>query len=310
MLFEKIDTKDDGYYTVRLLESELTNVGRWFGTNVSMTSMVLTEWNKIQRTIECGHRESVKLGVSSIDVMTGGICHGEVMYIGHVDEKTNTAFSLNIANEFGINNKKKLLIFNSGKGEYAYARGLISLRAGVDEFNLKACELLMPDEIERVENAIADIQDSDISVVNTPFISVESICDEIYKLDETNKPELILIDNLCFITTQRKCKNKSQEYRVVANKLWKLAKNIGIPIVITGPLSKGRRNMKDYRPTALDMPAENMLDSFDKILMVHRDENADLLNISLIKNNDGDYGYRKIKLFSDTNRLEEIIDQK
>ena len=68
----------------------------------------------------------------------------------------------------------------------------------------------------------------------------------------------------------------------------------------------------DYflKPTALDMPAENMLDSFDKILMVHRDENAELLNISSIKNNDGDYGYRKIKHLPDTNRLEEIINQK
>lgn len=97
-------------------------------------------------------------------------------------------------------------------------------------------------------------------------------------------------------------------YRVVSNKLWKLAKDTRIPIVITGPLSKKRRSMKDYWPTALDMSAENMLDSFDKILMVHRDENAELLNISSIKNNDGDYGYRKIKHLPDTNRLEEIIN--
>ena len=310
MPFDEIDKNTDDYYTVNLPESEWTNINRWFGTNVSMTSMVLTEWNKIRKTIEKGPRKSIKLGVSSLDVMTGGLCPGEVMYIGHVDEKTNTAFSLNIVNGFGINNKKRLLIFNSGRGEYAYARKLISLKADVDEFNLKVCELLSLDEIERIENAITDIQNSDISVVNTPFISVESICDEIHKLDETNKPELILIDNLHFVTTQRKCKNKMQEYRVVSNKLWKLAKDTRIPIVITGPISKKRRSMKDYWPTALDMPAENMLDNFDKILMVHRDENTELLNISSIKNNDGDYGYRKIKHLPDTNRLEEIIDQK
>ena len=310
MPFDEIDKNTDDYYTVNLPESEWTNINRWFGTNVSMTSMVLTEWNKIQKTLEKGPRKSIKLGVSSLDVMTGGLCPGEVMYIGNVDEKTNTTFSLNIVNGFGINNKKRLLIFNSGKGEYSYARKLISLRADVDEFNLKVCELLSPDEIERIENAITDIQSSDISVVNTLFISVESIYDEIHKLDETNKPELILIDNLRCITTRRKCKNKMQEYRVVSNKLWKLAKDTRIPIVITGPISKKRRSMKDYWPTALDMPAENMIDSFDKILMVHRDENAELLNISSIKNNDGDYGYRKIKHLPDTNRLEEIINQK
>lgn len=307
MLFEDFDTKTDDYYTVSLPESEWGNIERWFGTNVSMTSMVLTEWSKIQKTIEKGPREVLRLGINSIDVMTNGICPGEVMYIGNADEKTNTAFSLNIVNGFGINNKKRLLMFNSGKGEYAYARKLISLRADVDELDLKVCSCLSHDEIARVEKAVKDIQDSDVSVVNTPFISVESIYNEVHKLGEADKPDLILIDNLHFITTQRKCKSKNQEYRLVANKLWKLAKQTSIPIVITGPLSKKRRDMKDYWPTAMDMPAPNMLDSFDKILMVHRDD--EILNISLVKNRDGDYGYRKIKHLPDTNRLEEIINQ-
>lgn len=312
MPLKNTDTTSDDYYSVSLPESEWTHIDRWFGTNVSMTSMVLTEWNKIQKTIEKGPRETLRLGVPSIDVMTDGISPGEIMFIGHVEEKTNIVFSLNIVNGFGINNKKKLLIFNSGKGGYAYARGLISLRANIDEFNLKVCEHLAYDEIERIENAVADIQTSDISVVNTPFISVEAIYDEIHKLNETARPDLILVDNLQFITTQKKCKNKRQEYRAVSNKLWELAKDIRIPIVVTGPLSKKRRKMKDYWPTAADMPAENMLDSFDKILMVHIDnnKNGELVNITSIKNNDGDYGYRKIKYHPGTNKLEEIIDQK
>lgn len=309
MSFIDTDTTHDDYFSVSLPKSEWAHIDRWFGTNVSITSIVLTEWNRIRKTIEKGPRKALKLGIPSVDVMSGGICPGEVMYIGHVDEKTNTAFSLNITNGFGIDNKKRLLIFNCGKGEYTFARKLISLRADVDEFNLKVCEFLSLDEIERVENAIVDIQGSDVSVVNTPFISVESIYDEIHKLEKTNKPELILIDNLYFVTTQKKCKSKKEEYSVVSNKLWKLAKDTRIPIVITGPLSKERINMKDYWPTALDMPAENILNCFDKILMVHKDENNELLNISSIKNNDSDYGYRKIKHFPDTNKLEEIINQ-
>ena len=305
------DFKDD-YCRISLPESEWTHIDRWFGTNVSLTSMVLTEWDKIKKTIEKGPRKIIWLGIPSIDVMINGISPGETLYIGHADEKSNMVFSLNLVSKFGIEAKKKILVFNSGRGEYAYARGLISLQAGIDEFKLRVGEQLLEEEIESIEKAVDDIRLSDISFVNTPSVYVETICDEVYQLKPEDKPELIFIDNLRFLTTYKKCKNKSKEYRFVSKKLWELAKDTKIPIVVTGPLSKNRRTMKDYWPTASDMPAENMLDNFDKILMIHPStdkKDLNVFNITTVKNPDGCYGYRKIRYIPEFNKLEEILRQ-
>ena len=48
----------DDYYTVNLPESQWTSIDKWFGDNVSLTSLVMTEQNKIKKTIEKGRRKT------------------------------------------------------------------------------------------------------------------------------------------------------------------------------------------------------------------------------------------------------------
>ena len=68
--------------------------------------------------------------------------------------------------------------------------------------------------------------------------------------------------------------------------------------------------MGEYRPTATDLPTEGMLKFMDKIVTIHRiGEHEDSLCITVIKNPDGTYGYRKIELDPKCNKLTEIIVQ-
>mgnify|MGYP004677744287 FL=1 len=67
--------------------------------------------------------------------------------------------------------------------------------------------------------------------------------------------------------------------------------------------------MKNYHPTAKDMPAENMLESFDKILMVHRDaneKNKEIIKVTSVKNPDGKYGFRMLRFDKYCYELNEL----
>ena len=56
---QKLGDLDD-YYTVNLPESQWTSIDKWFGDNVSLTSLVMTEQNKIKKTIEKGRRKNIQ----------------------------------------------------------------------------------------------------------------------------------------------------------------------------------------------------------------------------------------------------------
>lgn len=309
MATPKNDIEDD-YYRVSLPQSEWLHIDRWLGDNVSLTSIVLTELNKIKKAYEKGHRKTVQIGIASIDAMIGGLCPGELLYIGSTEEKYNFAVGLNILHTAGIKGNTKVLVFNSGRGQYAYARGLISLCAGTEESRLQNAQALSVEELEHVEESLGTLQLSNISFVSTPNICVEDICDEIKKLQEEDHPDFVLIDNLSFLTTREQCANRREESRRITEKLWSLAKDIGIPIVLTGPLSKKRRNMEDYRPTAADLPMEGMLKFLDKVVTIHGiGEYKGTLCITAIKNQDGTYGYRKIEYNPDSNKLTELLVQ-
>lgn len=303
------ETEDD-YYRVSLPQSELLHIDRWLGDNVSLTSIVLTELSKIKKTYEKGRRKTIQTGIASIDAMIGGLCPGELLYIGSTEEKYNFAVGLNILYAMGIKGNTKVLVFNSGRGQYAYARGLISLCAGIEESRLQNAQILSDEELEQVEESLGTLQLSNISVVSIPNICVEDICDEIKKLQEEDHPDFVLIDNLSFLTAQEQCANRREESRRITEKIWSLAKDIRIPIVLTGPLSKRRRKMEEYRPTATDLPTEGILKFMDKIVTIHRiGEYEDALCITVIKNPDGTYGYRKIEYDPDSNKLTELLVQ-
>lgn len=303
------ETEDD-YYCVSLPQSEWLHIDRWLGDNVSLTSIVLTELNKIKKTYEKGRRKTIQTGIASIDAMVGGLCPGEVLYIGSTEEKYNFAVGLNILHSVGIKGNTKVLVFNSGRGQYAYARGLISLCTGVDEGKLQNGQSLSEEEIEEVEETVSELQFSNVSIVSTPNIYIEDICEEIERLQETERPDLVLIDNLSFLTARQQYADCREEHRKIAEKLWSLAKDTRIPIVLIGPLSKGRKKMNNYRPSAADLPAEGILKFFDKVVTVHSSrERQDVINITTIKNPDGLYGYRKIEYDPNCNKLTEIINQ-
>ena len=84
---------EDDYYCVSLPPSEWRHIDRWLGDNVSLTSVVLTELNKIQKTYEKGKRSAVRIGIASIDTMIGGLHPGELLYVGSAEEQYNFADS-------------------------------------------------------------------------------------------------------------------------------------------------------------------------------------------------------------------------
>ena len=304
--------KENSYDFVSVPQSEWPNIRKWFGDHVSMTSLVLTELNKIKRTKQNGKRRSLDLGIRTINAMVGGLFNGEILYLGNETENGNFAFCLNIIKRLAVDNDKKVLVFNCGRGEYEYARGLLSLCAEVDVAKLKNPEWLSDEELQQMEEVAEKIQSADLSIVNIPNLCVERLCDEVKKTQDRARPDILLVDNLRYLTATDTCDDRYAEYRVIAKKLWQLAKESGIPIVLTGPLSKNRRMMDDYWTTACDMPANDMLDSFDKIIMIHPCRESlkkDVLNVTVIKNPEGPYGYRQIEYHPWCYNLTEIIEQ-
>lgn len=309
MTTHKTDMEDD-YYRVSLPQSEWLHIDRWLGDNVSLTSIVLTELNKIKKTYEKGRRKTIQTGIASIDAMIGGLCPGEVLYIGSTEEKYNFAVGLNILHTAGIKGNMKVLVFNSGRGQYAYARGLISLCSNVEESKLQNSQSLSEEELEQVEEAVNELRLSNVSIISTPNIYVEDICEEIERLKETELPDLVLIDNLSFLTARQQYADCREERLNITEKIWKLAKDSRIPIVLTGPIFKTRKITEGYCPTAADLPVEDMQKFLDKVVTVHRkSQRQDMLNITVIKNPDGTYGYRKIEYDPNCNKLIEILVQ-
>ena len=266
----------------------------------------------VKKTKQNGRRKSFDLGVRTIDAMIGGLFDGEILYLGNETENGNFAFGLNIVKGIAIDRKKRVLVFNYGRGEYEYARGLLGLCAEVDISKLKNAERLDDEELQRLDEAAEKIRCANLSIVNIPNLRVEHLCDEVKKMQDEECPDVILIDNLRFLTSMEPCDDRQAEYGVIVQKLWQLAKDSDIPIVLTGPLSKQRRTMPDYWATACDMPAENILDSFDKIVMVHpcrEPWKKDRFNVTVIKNPEGTYGYRQIEYHPWCNKLTEIVEQ-
>ena len=238
-----------------------------------------------------------------------GISPGEVMYIGQENAKINAAIMLNIIRNLGIEKKNRILYYNQSQGQNSFAKALLSLCSGIPEVELQQGWNLTQESYRHLDGVVTDIKNAEVSVVGTPNISTETIIEDVCGLDKEKLPALILINDLRFLSAQKKCRSKQKLYRYIAEKLHQLARDMRIPIILTGPIAENRTGVCEWPLNIGDMPAAHMEEYFDKILMIYPErirEGKRTLDVGVIKNPDGWHGCYQMAYLSDCNEIREV----
>ena len=210
----------------------------------------------------------LRAGFSGIDNTLVGMQPGNLILIGARPGVGKTAFALNIA--INVASKDKTVaFFQLEMSKEEIVSRLLSSESFVDNYKLRA-GTLSEEDWTKITEAGSRISECDIYIDDTPSMTVTAMK---AKLRKMKKLDLVIIDHLQLMQTDRGIGNRVQEVSEISKNLKILAKELGVPVITCSQLSRGPESRDDKRPMLSDLRESGAIEQdADVVMFLYRDD--------------------------------------
>lgn len=260
-----------------------------------------------------GQVTGVCSGFTELDEMTAGFQPGEITIIAARPSMGKTAFSVNIALNAALREKKSVAYFSVEMGKEQMMIRMLAAEAKIPLGDLRVGQL--DDRTwPRLINSAAALSDANIFIDDTAGISPFEIRAKARRLKAKHGLDLIMVDYLQLMSLKQKVESREREVSEISKMLKEIAKELQIPVLALAQLNRGVEGRSDRRPMLSDLRESGSIEQdADIIMMLYREDyydrdNPDIKGISEVivgKQRNGPTGTVKLRwqaeygLFSD-----------
>lgn len=251
------------------------------------------------------HRDEllgVPTGYEDLDRLTGGLQRADMIVVAARPGQGKTSLLLNIALNAAKRFQQRIAIFSLEMSQAQLTERLVAQEAGIDSQRLRTGDL-RDDEWPCFVQAQTALSDVSIVIDDTPALSVAQLRAKARRLDAEHGLDLILVDYLQLMTSDRRTENRNQEVAALSQALKNLARELNVPVVVASQLSRAVEQRQDKRPLLSDLRDSGAIEQdSDVVLFLYRDgayhdtcETPDATELIVAKHRKGPTG--NIKLF-------------
>ena len=231
----------------------------------------------IDRKVEPG----IPTGYPDLDrLIGGGLKPGEMFVLAARPSIGKTAIALNIVRNIVMREvngvRKNVLFFSLEMSAEQVAQRMLCTEAKVSLSSIMDRNLQKGD-ISRLTQAVSSMKEAQLSVDPTAGISVFELRAKARKINDQKKLDLIVIDYLQLMKSGEPGGNESRQVEVAAisGGLKKLAKDLGLPVLVLAQLNreseKGQENNANALPKLSHLRESGAIEQdADVVVFLHR----------------------------------------
>jgi replicative DNA helicase len=214
-------------------------------------------------------------GFSYLDRMTSGLQPGELIIIAARPSMGKTAFSLNIAQQIALRQKKTLAYFSLEMGRDQLMMRILASESRINMKDIRSGRV--PDNAwPKLINSAQHLSESKLYIDETSGISPFEIRARARRLKAQHGLDCIMIDYLQLMDLKQKVESRERAVSEISKTLKSLAKELEIPIVALAQLNRGVEGRSDRRPMLSDLRESGSIEQdADVIMMLYRDDYYD-----------------------------------
>ena len=219
-----------------------------------------------------GKVTGLSTGFTDLDNMLTGLHGGELLLVAARPAMGKTAFVLNIAHDLAVMHKKPCAIFSLEMSKEQLISRMIAIDAMVDSKSMKLGN--MPDEDwDKVIESVDDIARAPLFIDDNSAITVSELRSKCRKLKQTQNIELIIIDYLQLMSSNRPVESRQQFISDVSRALKNIARELNIPVIALSQLSRAVDGRTDHKPVLSDLRESGAIEQdADVVMFIYRDE--------------------------------------
>lgn len=253
----------------------------------------------------------VPTGFGMLDQMTSGFQNGDLIILAARPSMGKTALALSIASN-AARHQFSVGIFSLEMAAEQLTLRILSADSRVSHHNIRNATISSDEWIE-LTNSAAHLAERKIFIDDTALLSVMELRAKARKLKAEHNLQLLIIDYLQLVHTEKKYENRHQEVSAISRSMKALAKELNIPILALSQLSRAVETRVDKRPLLSDLRESGAIEQdADLIMFLYRDivynsetEFPDRAEIIVGKQRNGPTGSLNLNFIKEFTRFED-----
>ena len=220
----------------------------------------------------------VPSGFTELDELTAGFHPGELIIIAARPSMGKTAFSLNIALQAALRDKKKVAYFSVEMGKDQVMVRMLASAAKVRLGDLRIGKL--DDQAwPRLINTAAAMSETGLFIDDTSGVSPFDIRAKCRRMKAKVGLDVIMIDYLQLMSMKQKFDSREREVSEISKLLKSISKELQVPVIALAQLNRGVEGRSDRRPMLSDLRESGSIEQdADVIMMIYREDYYDKNN--------------------------------
>ena len=214
----------------------------------------------------------VPTSFTDLDRLLGGFNKSDLIIIAARPGMGKTALQLAIGQSAARRYGKRIAIFSLEMSAEQLVQRMIAAETRIDSQRLRRGDL-EEHEWPIFYEAIGRISETQIFIDDTPSISPLQLRTKCRRLYSEHGIDLIMVDYLQLMQTERPYGNRVQEISEISRALKGLARELDIPVVANSQLSRAVEQRTDKRPMLSDLRDSGSIEQdADVVMFIYRDE--------------------------------------
>jgi replicative DNA helicase len=253
----------------------------------------------------------VPSGLKKLDMMTSGFQKSDLIVLAARPSMGKTALSLSLAVHAA---KQDLSVgfFSLEMSAEQLTLRLLSMEAHIAHQHIRNANV-SSDEWLELTSVAARLANMKFFIDDTAMLTIMDLRAKARKLKIEHKLDILVIDYLQLLRTNKKHENRHQEVSEISRSLKALAKELEIPIIALSQLSRAVDSRVDKRPMLSDLRESGAIEQdADLIMFLYRDvvynadtENPALAELIVGKQRNGPTGTIYLNFIRELTKFEE-----
>lgn len=217
--------------------------------------------------------KGLTMGFRRLDEVTSGMHAGQLIVIGARPGAGKSSFLLNVAEHLTLGRKKSVVIFSMEMASAAILTRLMLSVARVDGGRFRS-GYLTREERRKLQDAVAIINDAELTIFDQFGITVPEIARHARKLKKEGRCDLLGIDYLQLLGSRSKSERRDLEVSAQTRELKILSGELDAPVIALSQLSRSNEKRPgDKVPILSDLRESGAIESdADVVMFIHRPE--------------------------------------
>lgn len=246
--------------------------GNYFKDIASIMGQTLEDINEVatSHTSVLG----VSTGYTDLDRKTGGFKPGQLIVLAARPAMGKTALAINIAFNAITHHNKKVAIFTMEMSDDELLKRMLSAASEVPMDAILKGFGMTDEKMLRITNYGMMLSEKKLYIDHAGVNSPLEIRAKLRRLKaEAKGLDLVLIDYLQLMSSQRFKDNRQQEIAEISRSLKILAKELEVPVIALSQLNRGLESREDKRPRLADLRESGAIEQdADMVMFIYRDE--------------------------------------